>query len=67
MISGLFLNDLGNPYDFLAKDQYGKQSVSFGVYGVPESILINKELIVLKKFIGPLSVQDFESIIEIIN
>ena len=40
-----FLSDLGNPYDFLAKDINGKQSVSLGIYGIPESILINKELL----------------------
>ena len=50
-----FLNDLGNPYDFLAKDEQGKNSVNFGIYGIPESILINKDLIILKKFVGPLS------------
>ena len=62
-----FLNDLGNPYDFLTKDEQGKQSVKFGIYGIPESILVNKDLIIIKKFIGPLSSADFKSIIEIIN
>ena len=62
-----FLNDLGDPYDFLTKDVQGKYSVNFGVYGIPESILINKDLIILKKFVGPLSTEDFNSIIEIIN
>ena len=62
-----FLNDLGNPYDFLAKDEYGKHSVDFGVYGIPESILINKNLVILKKFVGPLSSEDFNLIVETIN
>ena len=62
-----FLNDLGNPYHFLAKDEYGKQSINYGIYGIPESILINNDLIILKKFIGPLSFEDFNSIIKIIN
>ena len=62
-----FLNDLGNPYDFLTKDEQGKNSVNFGIYGIPESILVNKDLIVLKKFVGPLSVEDLKSIIKIIN
>jgi cytochrome c biogenesis protein CcmG/thiol:disulfide interchange protein DsbE len=63
----IFLNDLGNPYHFLAKDEFGKQSVNYGIYGIPESILINNELIVVKKFIGPLSFEDLKSIIKIIN
>ena len=62
-----FLKDLGNPYNFLTKDDQGRNSVNFGIYGIPESILLNKDLIILKKFVGPLSVEDFNSIIEIIN
>ena len=62
-----FLNDLGNPYDFLTKDELGKSSVKFGVYGIPESILVNKDLMILKKFVGPLSTEDYDLIIEIIN
>ena len=44
-----------------------KYSVNLGVYGIPESILINKDLTILKKFVGPLSAEDFNSIIAIIN
>ena len=62
-----FLNELGNPYYYMAKDIKGKQSVNFGIYGIPESILINNETIVLKKFVGPLNEQNFNDIKEIIN
>jgi cytochrome c biogenesis protein CcmG/thiol:disulfide interchange protein DsbE len=62
-----FLKDLGNPYDFLTKDEYGKQSVNFGIYGIPESILINNDLLIIKKFIGPLSSKDYNLIVETIN
>jgi cytochrome c biogenesis protein CcmG/thiol:disulfide interchange protein DsbE len=62
-----FLNKLGNPYNKLAKDELGKYSVSFGVYGIPESILVNKNLIIIKKFIGPLSIDDYKLIKEIVN
>ena len=62
-----FLNELGNPYYFMAKDTTGKQSVNFGIYGIPESILINNETIVLKKFVGPLNDQNLNDIKEIIN
>ena len=62
-----FLNELGNPYYYMAKDIKGKQSVNFGIYGIPESILINNETIVLKKFIGPLNEQNLNDIKEIIN
>ena len=57
-----FLIELGNPYDELAVDQQGKQSINFGIYGIPESILINKDLIIIKKFIGPIFESDYEYI-----
>ena len=63
----IFLSNLGDPYDLLAKDKNGKQSVEFGVYGIPESILINKHLKIIQKFIGPLSVDDYNNIIKIIE
>ena len=44
-----FLKELGNPYAFIGKDINGKQSVRFGIYGIPESILINKNLLIMKK------------------
>ena len=62
-----FLNELGNPYYYMAKDTSGKQSVNFGIYGIPESILINNETIVLKKFVGPLNEQNLNDIRVIIN
>ena len=40
-----FLNELGNPYYYMAKDTTGKQSVNFGIYGIPESILIDNETV----------------------
>ena len=57
-----FLKDLGDPYDDLARDEFGKDSVNFGIYGIPESILINQDLIIIKKFIGPISKNDYNYI-----
>ena len=62
-----FLSELGNPYDLLAKDKNGKYSVKFGIYGIPESILINKELMIIQKFVGPLSSDDYNNITKIIE
>ena len=62
-----FLKDLGNPYDDLARDVLGKHSINFGIYGIPESILINKDLVIIKKFIGPISKNDYNYIKNIIR
>ena len=62
-----FLKDLGNPYSIILKDNAGKQSVSFGIYGIPESLLINNDNIIIKKFVGPLSFDNYNEIKETIN
>ena len=62
-----FLKDLGDPYEYLTRDSNGKQSVNFGIYGIPESILIDDKLKIIKKFVGPLTNQDLNNIKEIIN
>lgn len=62
-----FLDRLGNPYDFVAQDLEGKASILFGVYGIPESILINNELTVIKKVIGPLDQTQYEEILKLIK
>ena len=62
-----FLESYGNPYDILTKDNSGKQSINFGIYGIPESILIDKNLVIIKKFIGPILSNDYKNIEIIIN
>tara|TARA_X000001036_G_scaffold413173_1_gene427220 strand:+ start:414 stop:935 length:522 start_codon:yes stop_codon:yes gene_type:complete len=62
-----FLKNLGNPYDNLARDDFGKNSINFGIYGIPESILINKDLVIIKKFIGPISKNDYNYIKNIVR
>ena len=62
-----FINELGNPYDYLVEDFDGKQSINFGIYGIPESILVNKELIIIEKFIGPIATTEYNKIINIIK
>ena len=62
-----FLRDLGDPYDDIARDEVGKDLINFGIYGIPESILIDKDLVILKKFIGPISKDDYKYIINIVR
>ena len=62
-----FLKELSNPYDFVGKDIDGKTSILFGIYGIPESILINNELIVIKKIIGPIDEIQFNEILKLIQ
>ena len=62
-----FLKEMGNPFFILTKDPEGKKSVNFGIYGIPETILINKDLKILKKYVGPLSGKDVREIKRIVK
>ena len=62
-----FLKNLGNPYNIILSDADGTNSISFGVFGVPETILIDEKQIVIKKFVGPLDANDYKNIIKAIN
>jgi cytochrome c biogenesis protein CcmG/thiol:disulfide interchange protein DsbE len=62
-----FLQTLGNPYYLLAIDRDGRSSVNFGIYGIPESILVDKELTIIKKFIGPINSDNYQEIVKIVN
>ena len=62
-----FLKEMGNPFYILTKDSKGKKSVNFGVYGIPETILVNQKLIILKKYIGPLNSKDVNEIRKLIK
>ena len=52
-----FLKNLGNPYDIIVLDKDGTASIEWGAYGVPESFLVYQNKII-KRFIGPISIED---------
>ena len=47
-----WLTDLGNPYDAVAVDREGRAAIDFGVYGAPESFLVNPEGVIVHKVVG---------------
>ena len=50
-----WLEQHGNPYELSVVDYEGKIGIDFGVYGVPESFIIDKQGVIRHKVIGPLS------------
>lgn len=52
-----WLQRLGNPYDRVGFDESGEVGLEWGLYGVPESYLIDAEGIVRHKVVGPISEQ----------
>jgi len=57
-----FINELGNPYSQIIIDDNGTLSVEFGAYGVPETFIIDKNKIIIRKFIGPINNEIVEEI-----
>jgi len=50
-----WLHALGNPYEASLVDQAGNAGIDWGVYGVPETFVIDKKGMVRDKVIGPLT------------
>lgn len=55
-----WLNVLGNPYSATAFDPEGRVSIDWGVYGAPETFLVDAKGTVLYKFISPLTMEVWE-------
>ncbi len=53
-----WLTTLGNPYQVIAADYDGRIAIDWGVYGAPETFLVDKDGIIRHKVIGPLSDQE---------
>ena len=62
-----FINNLGNPYSEILRDEDGTISIELGAYGVPETFVINERKIIIKKFIGPLTGQSLKEIKSLIK
>ena len=50
-----WLAKLGNPYDLSVKDLDGRMGIDYGVYGVPETFVIDKSGVIRFKQIGPIT------------
>src|SRR5512137_2256257 len=50
-----WLAQLGDPYDLSVKDIDGRVGIDYGVYGVPETFLIDKAGVIRFKQIGPVT------------
>ena len=51
-----WLEKHGNPYQLAVQDRDGKVGIDYGVYGVPETYIIDKAGVIRFKHIGPLTV-----------
>ncbi len=58
-----WLEQLGNPYIESAYDEAGSIGIDYGVYGVPETFVLDKQGIIRYKHIGPINKQQLETTI----
>ncbi|MDX6557804.1 MAG: cytochrome c biosis protein CcmG, thiol:disulfide interchange protein DsbE [Blastocatellia bacterium] len=49
------LEEEGNPYTLTASDPEGRLSIDYGVYGAPETFLIDRNGVIRYKQIGPIT------------
>lgn len=50
-----WLRQFGNPYNLSAFDSDGRVGIDYGVYGVPETFVIDKHGVIRMKHIGPVT------------
>jgi cytochrome c biogenesis protein CcmG/thiol:disulfide interchange protein DsbE len=50
-----WLSELGNPYERIAADREGRVAIDWGVYGAPETFLVNPDGVVVYKHIGAMT------------
>lgn len=58
-----FMQTEGNPYDVSLVDADGRVGIDWGVYGVPETFVIDREGIIRFKYAGPISTEIWEKTI----
>ena len=55
-----FLQELGDPFTRIGADRNGRAGIEWGVYGVPETFVIDGQGRIVYKHIGPITGDDIE-------
>ncbi|WP_294608141.1 DsbE family thiol:disulfide interchange protein [Roseovarius sp.] len=58
-----FLEELGNPFAAMGADEKGRMALNWGVYGVPETYVIDGEGNIVLRFAGPITSRVMQSTI----
>jgi cytochrome c biogenesis protein CcmG/thiol:disulfide interchange protein DsbE len=51
------LATFGDPYRLVGEDRDGRVGLNFGVYGVPETYVVDSKGVIRKRFVGPLTAE----------
>ncbi len=58
-----WLEELGNPYQRIGRDESGRAGIEWGVYGLPETYIIDKQGRIRYRHVGPLFPEDLKETI----
>ncbi len=50
-----FLAELGNPYTVIGADTDGRTGINWGIYGVPETFVVDDRGVIIERFPGPIT------------
>jgi cytochrome c biogenesis protein CcmG/thiol:disulfide interchange protein DsbE len=59
-----FIGRYGNPFAAVGADTAGRASIDWGVYGVPETFVIDREGRIAYKLVGPISADNLETVLK---
>ncbi|WP_226550376.1 DsbE family thiol:disulfide interchange protein [Celeribacter naphthalenivorans] len=59
-----FLDELGDPFTAVAQDEPGRTALEWGLYGVPETYVLDAEGHIAYRFAGPITVEIMEKYIK---
>ena len=62
-----WLKNLGNPYSDIPIDRDGKIAIDWGVYGIPETFIINSKGIIKYRHVGPITKKIYKKINSLIK
>jgi cytochrome c biogenesis protein CcmG/thiol:disulfide interchange protein DsbE len=58
-----FLNRFGNPFVATGVDRNGRASIDWGVYGVPETFLVDRDGRIAYKLVGPITADNLTRVL----
>ena len=58
-----FLGRFGNPYVASGADRSGRESINWGVYGVPETYVVDRNGVITYKLVGPILPGNLQSVL----
>jgi len=62
-----WLKELGNPYSEIAIDKNGRIAIDWGVYGIPETFIVDSAGIIKYRHVGPVMEKEYKKIKIIID